>query len=177
MTDLENLRDENSLLIKELDALDVQVERLNYAHNNGAYDPSTTKVLELRENPDLMEHAIRTSTLERLREENAALLGRMSSLEGRKLASGAGEGAQEGMLVPRESYASLQRDYEELQAVIEQKEKMNKRMIDVISLIYSSASTGLTICSCRHGQKKQTSLGKQSFRCSAIDSTFLHQEE
>jgi mitotic spindle assembly checkpoint protein MAD1 len=124
------LRNENELLVKELDALDLQVSRLSYAHNNGAYNPLTTKVLELRDNPDRNDHAIRTASLERLKDENAALLDRITTLEKRKT-SNLSTSEQSEALVPRESLVSLQKEFAELQAVIEQKEKMNKRMIDV----------------------------------------------
>lgn len=134
---MEDLRNENELLLKELDALDLQVSRLSYAHNNGAYDPLTTKVLELRENPDRNEHAIRTASLERLKDENSALLDRINQLEKRKASNVGDSGRQSEALVPRESLVSLQKEFTELQAVIEQKEKMNKRMIDASPSLFS----------------------------------------
>lgn len=178
---MENVQSENALLNKELDALELQVSRLSYDHSNGAYNPLTTKVLELRENPDLIDHAIRTSTLERLKDENNALLDRITHLERRKISA---DGEECSSLVPRESLVSLRKEFEELQAVIEQKEKMNKRLIDVCSsltsiipchskfyiALISLLSSRLTN---RHGRRRQMNSAKPYSHFLATVSTSL----
>lgn len=158
-------------MIKEIDALDLQVSRLSYAHNNGAYNPLTTKVLELKLNPDTEEYAIRTSTLERLRDENNALLERVAVLEKGK----GGSDESSDALVPRESLTSLRKEFEDLQGVIEQKEKMNLRLLDVcypFSLhAWSKLSTNNNTIN-RRTQRKRTNSVKPSSPYSVIDSTF-----
>ena len=115
---------------KEIEALELQNDRLTYEHGNGAYDPRTTRVLELRENPDLVEHAIRTSALERLRDENQALLHKIGELELRK-AGGPSNGEGIEAMVPRQSFVNLQADLEASLAVVKQKETMELRLKQV----------------------------------------------
>ena len=112
---------------KDLEALEQQVASLEEDHGiRGTFNPETTKVLEFRDSPDRVEHAIRTSTLERLREENHALMARIAELEGR---AGAAEGRVE--LGPRASLVTLQADLAAAKAAVMQKETMLKRISQV----------------------------------------------
>ncbi|KAK4699236.1 hypothetical protein P7C70_g7025, partial [Phenoliferia sp. Uapishka_3] len=120
--ELDELRNTTALMEKEIDSLDFQVGRLQYENGLGAYNPLTTKILELRDNPDLEEHAIRTSTLERLREENEALLVSMALLEEKK-----GVEKRESM-VPRQSLVNARKEVEAAEAVVKQKETMELRL-------------------------------------------------
>lgn len=122
---LDQVRNSNALMLKEIEALELQVGRLTYEHGCGAYDARTTRVLQLRDNPDSQEHAIRTATLERLKEENSALLETIALLEARKGTSTAGDGVA---TVPRQSFENLQKDLQTAEASVKQKEIMELRL-------------------------------------------------
>ncbi|BGP00260.1 hypothetical protein RTG_01943 [Rhodotorula toruloides ATCC 204091] len=124
--ELDEARNELALMEQELEALSTQVEQLEENQGiRGAYNPETTKVLEFRDSPDRVEHAIRTATLERLQNENQALLRRLGDVERGALAR-QGAGAQQ--LVPRESLVSAQAEADKLKALVQQKETMLKRI-------------------------------------------------
>ncbi|BGP25384.1 coiled-coil domain-containing protein mad1 [Rhodotorula toruloides] len=124
--ELDEARNELALMEQELEALSTQVEQLEENQGiRGAYNAETTKVLEFRDSPDRVEHAIRTATLERLQSENQALLRRLGGVE-RGLLGQQGAGAQE--LVPRESLVSAQAEANRLKALVQQKETMLKRI-------------------------------------------------
>ncbi|KAL8280734.1 hypothetical protein RQP46_006738 [Phenoliferia psychrophenolica] len=113
------LRNENALMDKEIEALDLQVQRLMYEDGQGAYNPRTTKVLELAQNPDRDEHAIRSETLKRLKEENEALLVSLAMVQQR------GEGPS---MVPRQSLENARKEVENAEAIVKQKETMELRV-------------------------------------------------
>lgn len=113
LIELIELTSENQLLLKEIDILETLNDSLTYAHQSGAYDPTKTKVLQLSENPDLIEYAIRTDKLNGLREENEALL------------------LKSGETVPRESLERIRKELEEAKAFVVQKEILEKRLVKV----------------------------------------------
>jgi mitotic spindle assembly checkpoint protein MAD1 len=109
---------------QENEGLANQVELLEENQGiRGAYNPETHQVLEFRDSPDRVEHAIRTATLERLRSENDALL--LGDLEKGLLAN---DGQS---LVPRESLEAAQAESAKLREQVQQKEKMMKRITQV----------------------------------------------
>lgn len=125
-SELDEARNELALMEQELEALSTQVEQLEENQGiRGAYNPETTKVLEFRDSPDRVEHAIRTATLERLKNENQALLRRLGDMERGALAQ---QGAGVQQLVPRESLVSAQAEADKLKALVQQKETMLKRI-------------------------------------------------
>lgn len=127
--ELDEARNELALMEQEIDSLAAQVEKLEENQGiRGAYNPATTKVLEFRDSPDRVEHAIRTATLERLKSENEALLRRISTLETSGVRSG---GAQGQGLVPKESLATLNTEIERLKTAVAQKDKMLQRISEV----------------------------------------------
>lgn len=79
--ELAKLTKENSMLQKEVESLDKQVGLLEHAVGRGEYNPRTTRVLQLSENPSSRDYAIRSSTLTSLREENDKLINRVQDLE------------------------------------------------------------------------------------------------
>lgn len=108
--------------------------RLDYAHQSGAYNTSTTKVLQLRENPDLVEIRIRSDRLEGLREENELLLGMVERLQrvGTLPDLGGGGGGEEsGMMVPRVSLDNVRKEVEVLSQKLSQKEILEGRLVKV----------------------------------------------
>ncbi|GAA5910674.1 hypothetical protein JCM5296_001688 [Sporobolomyces johnsonii] len=128
--ELDEARNELALMEQEIEALSAQVDQLEENQGiRGAYNPATTKVLEFRDSPDRVEHAIRTATLELLRNENEALLRRLSDLERR----GAPPGAPPQELVPRESLVKANAEVEKLKALVAQKETMLKRISQAVA--------------------------------------------
>ncbi|GAA5848212.1 hypothetical protein JCM9279_000980 [Rhodotorula babjevae] len=128
--ELDEARNELAIMEKELDALSVQVEQLEENQGiRGAYNPATHKVLEFRDSPDRVEHAVRTATLERLQAENRALLGRVGDLE----RGGAGGGPSAQQLVPRESLVTAQAQIDKLKGEIQQKDTLLKRISQAVS--------------------------------------------
>lgn len=124
----------------ELEALDIQLDALKHALGRGEYNPETTKVLSLRDNPADMDFAIRTETLDRLKEENRVLLEKLEEAEKQaalrptssspviKLAPAH---VHDGDSVPKQTYLNLQAENEELQGKIEQGEKARNRLREV----------------------------------------------
>lgn len=119
------MRNENALLIKEVESLELQNDRLTYEHNNGAYDPTKTKVLQLSFNPALEDLDLRTSTMDRLRDENAALLENIAELERRK---GGGGDNSSIPVVPRSSLVNVQADLKAALALVAQKDILALRV-------------------------------------------------
>jgi hypothetical protein len=117
---------------QENDSLAEQVEKLEENQGiRGAYNPETHRVLEFRDSPDRVEHAIRTATLDRLRTENEALLRRIGNLESSGVRATSQEGADRQDLVPKESLAPLNAEIERLKDAVLQKDKMLQRISQV----------------------------------------------
>ena len=117
---------------------------LKHALGRGEYNTETTKVLSLRDNPADMDLAIRTETLERLKEENRVLLEKLEEAEksahpisksvtsppsgSRALSTTPTESTDS---VPKQTYLNLQAENEALQAKIDQGEKARNRLREV----------------------------------------------
>jgi mitotic spindle assembly checkpoint protein MAD1 len=126
--ELDEARNELTLMEQELESLSAQVEHLEENQGiRGAFNPATTKVLEFRDSPDRVEHAIRQATLERLQNENAALLRRLGDVERGSSVSG----KEQQQLVPRESLVQAMAEAEKLKKLVAQKETMLKRISQV----------------------------------------------
>ncbi|KAI9095806.1 mitotic checkpoint protein-domain-containing protein [Phlyctochytrium arcticum] len=122
-----NLNKEKIMLEKENASLDTQLGELQQALGRGAFDSSRTRVLQLADNPESRELAIRQSTLDALREENKKLLEQMAQLgSGQHRAATAQAG-----LVPVESLRATQEDCTRLQALVEEKEKRVLRLTEI----------------------------------------------
>ena len=125
----------------ELDSLDAQIDNLNYALGRGEYNDSTTKVISFDENPAALDLAVRTETLDNLREENRVLLEKVSELEDRArhapaAAAGGADtsiGNESEETVPKQTYVNLQAEKEDLLAKIEQAEKSRLRLKEIFS--------------------------------------------
>ncbi|BGP16988.1 coiled-coil domain-containing protein mad1 [Rhodosporidiobolus nylandii] len=128
--ELDEARNELALMEQELDSLGAQVEQLEENQGiRGAYNPATHKVLEFRDSPDRVEHAIRQATLDRLRSENEALLRRLADVE----RGSAKAGEQPQQLVPRESLVQAQAEIEKVKKLVAQKETMLKRISQAVA--------------------------------------------
>ncbi|KAJ3296724.1 coiled-coil domain-containing protein mad1 [Borealophlyctis nickersoniae] len=123
------LKSEKALLEKEVGSLDEQVGELERAIGRGEYDSSTTKILQLADNPESRELAIRQKTLDALRAENKSL---KDQLLQRSRLRGVGEipSNVEG-LVPIETCRSLEVECEKLQGMLADKERIHMRLKEV----------------------------------------------
>ncbi|KAM0789394.1 hypothetical protein ACM66B_000222 [Microbotryomycetes sp. NB124-2] len=127
--ELGELRLANAALETELDALDAQIAKHEQDHGiRGAYNSATTRVLEFRDSPDRVEHAVRSATLERLRLENDALLQRLKDLDTSLGPKDDGAG-----LVPRASLESVQAELIAARAAVVQKETMLRRISQAVA--------------------------------------------
>ncbi|KAJ3042793.1 coiled-coil domain-containing protein mad1 [Rhizophlyctis rosea] len=117
------LEAEKDLLQKEVDSLDRQVTELLGALGRGEYNPETTTILQLANNPESQEYAIRESTLNALRAENDSL---------RKLLRG-GEAAGGVQLVPAEAYRVVEVDRINLKNALGEKDKRLLRLKEVLN--------------------------------------------
>lgn len=95
----------------------------------GRQVPPGTRVLTLKDNPAQREVDLRQATLDRLKGENEALLGKLTALEsGRHDASESSSG-----FVPRESWEVMKTEKAELVLALGHKEKRIKRLQEVLS--------------------------------------------
>lgn len=121
-TELEEIAEENALLSKTVESLQLQVDRLSHDLGRGEYNPDTTRILALADNPSTKDLAIRTETLERLREENKALLEKVVELE---------QGGASGAVVPLATLEGLQKENEGLKGDVALALKKNDRLRQV----------------------------------------------
>lgn len=121
------LKQDKVMLEKECESLDGQVHELQRALGRGEYNPATTRVLQLADNPERQEAAIRQATLDALREENRKLMEQISKVG---VGAGHGKGPAIGM-VPIESLKSLEIECLKLQQAVEDKEKRVLRLKEV----------------------------------------------
>ncbi|GAA6062156.1 hypothetical protein JCM10212_002368 [Sporobolomyces blumeae] len=131
--ELDEARNELALMEQEIEALGQQVEQLEENQGiRGTYNPTTTKVLEFRDSPDRVEHAIRSATLDKLKSENEALLRRVADLD-RGVGRGSMATSATGQdLVPRQSLETAQAEVERFKALVAQKEKMLQRISQAV---------------------------------------------
>ncbi|KAJ3022075.1 coiled-coil domain-containing protein mad1 [Thoreauomyces humboldtii] len=119
------LRQKNAALQADADRLDTKVGDLERALGRGEYNVLTTRVLELADNPERREAAIRQSTLDALRSENQKLIeqiGRTASME-------VGIARQSTpSLVPMESLQTSELECVNLRRDVEEKEKRVSRL-------------------------------------------------
>ncbi|KAJ1722265.1 coiled-coil domain-containing protein mad1 [Coemansia erecta] len=80
--ELDGAREENARLVRQLEALEREAAHLEHQVGAGlGYNPRTTRILQLIDNPSARDFAIRSSKLAALSSENAALLERIRQLE------------------------------------------------------------------------------------------------
>ncbi|KAG6373668.1 spindle assembly checkpoint component Mad1 [Boletus reticuloceps] len=130
----------------------------------GNHVPPGMRVLCLRDNPAQQWRDLRQSIMDRLKNENEALIRRLKELE----SSGAVEtqaGTSRGEeLVPRESWEVLQKEKEELEEVVKQKEKRLLRLQQVFTAKSAefreaiASILGLKLAFYPNGQVRVTSI-------------------
>ncbi|KAF8556643.1 hypothetical protein OG21DRAFT_1506223 [Imleria badia] len=130
----------------------------------GNHVPPGIRVLCLRDNPVQQWSDLRQSVMDRLKSENGALIKRLKDLE----SSGVVD-VQAGMsrgeeLVPRESWEVLQKEKEELEEVVKQKEKRLLRLQQVFTAKSTefretiASILGLKLAFYPNGQVRVTSI-------------------
>ncbi|KAL0947888.1 hypothetical protein HGRIS_010523 [Hohenbuehelia grisea] len=126
------------------DAVEQELFELKGEVAGGRHVPPGTRVLCMRENPVQEWVDLREAAMERLREENRALLDRLKDVEGAAAAAGAvvGDSKEESEgkegnvgaeLVPRASWELLAKEKAELEDVVKQKEKRLLRLQQVFA--------------------------------------------
>ncbi|KAJ1818167.1 coiled-coil domain-containing protein mad1 [Coemansia sp. RSA 2599] len=82
--ELDAIRDEHQRLTRQFEALEKETARLEHQVGAGlGYNPRTTRILQLIDNPSAQDFAIRSEKLAALTAENSALLERIRELEQR----------------------------------------------------------------------------------------------
>ncbi|KAG5645277.1 hypothetical protein DXG03_006579 [Asterophora parasitica] len=139
----ERLRDSQNEItthLERVDALEQQLFELQGEIAGGRHVPPGVRVLQLRDNPESQWVELRQAALDRLRNENEALMRRLKEVEearGANSVSGSVASqpsqapAAEGDLVPRASWDLLSREKSELEELLRQKDKRLMRLKEV----------------------------------------------
>ncbi|KAF9361186.1 coiled-coil domain-containing protein mad1 [Mortierella sp. AD094] len=131
------LEQEVDLLRKENASLDAKVLEHEIAIGAGAFNPATSRILELKDSPASRHQAVRQHMLDALKEENAALLKAVSDLQQHQqqyISWQAGQSADQEVavrdegLIPAASYNRLKGDYERLLEEVSENTKRSKRL-------------------------------------------------
>ncbi|KAG0641612.1 spindle assembly checkpoint component Mad1 [Tuber brumale] len=103
----------NTILLskKEIDSLHIRLESL---------EKTSTRILQLKDNPTSREEAIKVATLDSLRKENAALLAQVEERTD-----------QIGKVVPIHTLSNLRGEMEAMEKVIGEKEKRMTRLKEI----------------------------------------------
>lgn len=131
--------------ITRIEALEQTLFELRGEMGGGRHIPPNTRVVCLRQNPAQHWADTRKEVLDRLKQENEALLRRLEELESKVTIgqTGAIEGDVDmdvehpartemgGRFVPRESYESMKEEKKELEEIVKQKEKRLLRLQQV----------------------------------------------
>ncbi|KAF8734586.1 Mitotic checkpoint protein, partial [Rhizoctonia solani] len=134
----EKVEEEMAELTKQIEAHEETIEQLEQTLFElrgeiaaGTHDEPGTRTLQLADNPEARWFAMREEEVGRMKEEINVLRARIT--EG---GSGVATAADGGDGVPRETYENLQREKEELEEVVKQKEK---RLLRLKSVFQSKA--------------------------------------
>ncbi|KAG6336210.1 hypothetical protein ID866_2887 [Astraeus odoratus] len=100
----------------------------------GQHVPPGMRVLCLRDNPAQQWSDLRQSVMDRLKNENEALIKRLRELESNSVVVESSENTKNGgELIPRESWEVLDKEKKELEEVVKQKEKRLLRLQQVFT--------------------------------------------
>ncbi|KAJ3747630.1 spindle assembly checkpoint component Mad1 [Lentinula detonsa] len=138
-TELQSEQAKREDLERSLDTVEQELFDLRGEVAGGRHIPPNTRVLEMKDNPHAEWETSRTAVLERLKGENQALLKRLTDVETAlkeadvaKASNGPAKQLQfdEGVstLVPRESLELAVKEKEDLEDVLQQKEKRLLRL-------------------------------------------------
>lgn len=111
LSEVTQLQNVNTLTKKEVVSLQIRLESL---------ENTSTRILQLKDNPTSREEAIKVSTLDSLRKENAALL---AQVEGRT--------DEVGKVVPIHTVNNLRAEIQAMEKVVKEKEKRMTRLKEI----------------------------------------------
>ncbi|CAL1701807.1 unnamed protein product [Somion occarium] len=122
--------------VEQIDKLEQTLFELQGEIGGGRHIPPGVRVLSLRDNPASQWEDLSRKALERVKDENEALLKRLKELEESGVRGRGGNGGQTGEdeeLVPRKSWEAAIQEKEELEEALKQKEKRLIRLKQVFS--------------------------------------------
>ncbi|KAF9109314.1 coiled-coil domain-containing protein mad1 [Mortierella sp. AM989] len=131
------LEQEVDILRKENASLDAKVLEHEIAIGAGAFNPATSRILELKDSPASRHQAVRQHMLDALKEENTALLKVLSDLQQQQQHHNSWQADHNGdqevvvrdeALIPAASYNRLKGDHERLLEEMAENAKRSKRL-------------------------------------------------
>ena len=129
-TDFEKLETESKQNLNRVEQLEQSLFELTGEIAGGRHIPPNTRILSLKENPEQEWFDLRQSVMNRLKNENEALLKRLKELEENGVRN-MDDGTNHSELVPRESWEFVNREKKELEDMVKQKEKRLLRLQQV----------------------------------------------
>ena len=114
----------------EIDKLEQTLFELQGEIGGGRHIPPGVRVLSLRDNPASQWEDLSKKAMDRLKEENEALLKRLKEVES-QVGSGPKRSESDEELVPRQSFEVVMQEKEELEDALKQKEKRLLRLKQV----------------------------------------------
>ncbi|XP_006457197.1 hypothetical protein AGABI2DRAFT_188863 [Agaricus bisporus var. bisporus H97] len=170
-SELEECQKENTQHIETIDKLEQELFELSGEIAGGRHVPPGKRILQLADNPEQQWFDLRQATMDKLREENSALLKRLHDLESSLPSANATTATidesstnGDGGLVPRASYVLLQSSLATLEQTLAQKEKRLLRLQQVFtskSAEFRDAITsilGVKLAFYPNGQVRLTSI-------------------
>ncbi|KAJ7120938.1 spindle assembly checkpoint component Mad1 [Mycena epipterygia] len=126
---------EATVQLEKIEQLEQELFELGGEIAAGRHVPPGIRVLSFMDTPDLLlrdNPETRQNEMDRVKEENAALLHRIDELQkgGARTADGANSGEH---LIPKESWDAVCKERDELQGLVKQKETRLKRLKEVFS--------------------------------------------
>ena len=139
---VKTLSDEQATHLAQIDSLEQELFDLRGEIAGGRHVPPGVRVLQLVDNPESRWAEMRQAALDRLKNENEALLKRLRELGASSSSSGPGANSGQALsneqetsktedLVPRASWELVNREKMELEEVVKQKEKRLLRLKEV----------------------------------------------
>lgn len=129
-SDLEEAEEAVEEGLAKIEELEQKLFDLGGEIGAGRQIPPGVRVLTLKDNPAQQEVDLRQATLDRLKGENEALLGKLAALE----SGGHGSSASSADFVPKESWEVMKTEKAELVSALGHKEKRIKRLQEVVTL-------------------------------------------
>jgi len=162
--DLDDANSEMKLHLDKVEELEQTLFELQGEIAGGRHVPPGVRILSLKDNPEQQWFDLRQAALQRLKNENEALMKRLKDLEdsGVRPQDQAQVG---GELVPRESWELVNKEKQDLEELIKQKEKRLLRLQQVLPHPSICLSSKLTMLSCkRSSPQKAPNLEKPLHR-------------
>jgi mitotic spindle assembly checkpoint protein MAD1 len=137
-SELEECKKENTQHLETIDKLEQELFELSGEIAGGRHVPPGKRVLQLADNPEQQWFDLRQTIMDKLKEENSALLKRLHDLESSVASANTTTPSESSPhdneeLVPRASYDVLQSSLTNLEQTLAQKEKRLKRLQEVFT--------------------------------------------